>query len=141
MKHLNPPDNLPVVPDESETTEEVSFRDPGPGDIVDAVPAPEAARASGVPEPRSLQPIRLSMAKHKQRPIRAPNDLLSVDDVAERLLISRAAIYRLVSCRRIAFYRLPGGLRFKVMDVDTYLEGRRLERVEPQKYGRTQNQG
>jgi excisionase family DNA binding protein len=67
------------------------------------------------------------MTQRKERPIRAPDDLLSVDDVAERLLVSRAAVYRLVAHRRLPFYRLPGGIRFKVVEVDAYLESRRIE--------------
>jgi len=67
------------------------------------------------------------MTQRKERPIRAPDDLLSVDDVAERLLVSRAAIYRLIAHRRLPFYRLPGGIRFKVAEVDAFLESRRTE--------------
>lgn len=79
------------------------------------------------------------MNERQERPTRALDDLLSVDDVAERLLVSRAAVYRLVSHRRLPFYRLSGGIRFKVKDVDSYLEGRRSERVEPKPYGRPKN--
>ena len=135
MEHFNPPANLPVAPDENEPTEDVHFRESESGGTVHSVLTPRKIRAAGVPASRSLQPIRLSMTEPKQRPVRALEDLLSVDDVAEQLLLSRSAIYRLVARRRIPSYRLPGGIRFKVRDVDAYLESRRFERVEPRKYG------
>lgn len=141
MKHSNPPENLPIVSERSkrELEKDTHFQDRRAGDIVSAVPVPKPLPAPGIPASRSLQPIRLSMNEHKQRPMRALDDLLSVDDVAERLLVSRAAVYRLVSHRRLPFYRLPGGIRFKVKDVDAYLESRRSERVEPKKYGSATN--
>lgn len=81
------------------------------------------------------------MTQPKRRPIRAPDDLLSVDDVAERLLVSRAAVYRFVACRRIPHYRLPGGIRFKVAEVEAYLESRRSDARPLPRYGRPQDQG
>lgn len=136
MEHLNPPENLPVVPEPAETEpeEDVHFRDSELGDIVRAVPVPKPLPAPGIPASRSLQPIRLFMNEHNQRPVKAPDDLFSIDDVAARLLISRAAVYRLVSHRRLPFYRLPGGIRFKVKDVDAYLESRRPEACPPKTY-------
>jgi excisionase family DNA binding protein len=80
------------------------------------------------------------MRESKERPIRAPDDLLGVDDVAERLLLSRAAIYRLIALRRLPHYRLPGGVRFKVADVDAFLESRRAEARSLKPYGSTQDQ-
>jgi excisionase family DNA binding protein len=142
MKHSNPPENLPVIPErsKSEPQKDTHFRSLRTGDIVSAVPVPKPLPTMGTPASRSLQPIRLSMNEHKERPVRAPDDLLSIDDVAQRLLVSRAAVYRLVSRRRLPFYRLPGGIRFKVKDVDAHLENRRSERVEPKKYGSPQAQ-
>lgn len=65
------------------------------------------------------------MTQTKRRPIRAPDDLLSVDDVAARLLLSRAAVYRMVKRRDLPAYRLPGGLRVREGDLDSFLESRR----------------
>lgn len=134
MKHLEPPENLPVVPEPPTPTspivtevafkEDVHFREPIAGDILDAVPALASASA---PASRSLQPINSDMTQRKERPIRAPDDLLSVDDIAERLAMSRAAIYRLVARHSLPVYRLPGGMRFKVSDVDAFLESHRTE--------------
>lgn len=151
MKHHKPPENLPVAPRrtelpgeltaESESTEDVHFRDRRTRDIVEATPADVATkRGESVSAPRSLQPIRLSMSESKERPIRPPDDLLDVNGVAERLLISRAAVYRLVKNRHLPFYRLPAGIRFKVADVDTFLDGRRAEARSPKSYGSAQGQ-
>lgn len=150
MKHVEPPENLPVVPenksDETPTEnaappKDVHFRDRESGDTLGPSPAEEAATGGdSAPASRSLQPDDSDMTQPKKRPIRAPDDLLSVDDVAERLLVSRAAVYRLVAHRRLPFYRLPGGLRFKVVEVEAYLESRRSE-AQSRRYGRTQDQG
>ncbi len=81
------------------------------------------------------------MSEIKERPTRAPDDLLSVDDVRERLMLSRAAVYRLVARRQLPHYRLPGGLRFKQADVDTFLESRRQNVRATQRYGHPEDQG
>lgn len=146
MKHIEPPENLPVVPDptEAEVTtmdaEDVHFRDRGAGDIVAPTQSTDAPRASRTPAPRSLQPVNNDMTQKQERPIRAPDDLLSVDDVRERLLLSRAAVYRLIARRQLPHYRLPGGLRFKAADVDAFLDSRRTEVRPSKKYG-AQDQG
>lgn len=133
MKHAHPPENLPVIPEEEAKArdaapEAVHFRDPWTGDTLKATHTEGAAQGgrSG-PAPRSLQSNDSDMAQTKRRPIRAPGDLLNVDDMAARLLLSRAAIYRLVSRKALPVYRLPGGIRFKEADVDAFLESRRSE--------------
>lgn len=146
MKHIEPPENLPVVPEpptptspivtEAVSQEDVHFRDAAAGDMVGTTPAEDVAkRAVPAPASRSLQPIISDMTQRKERPIRAPDDLLSVDDIAELLLVSRAAIYRLVSHRQLPHYRLPGGLRFKMADIDAFLESRRADARPPKRYG------
>lgn len=151
MKHIEPPENLPLVPtpsvpSEPETTEivpeeDVHFRDRGEGRTLRTTPAEAAVtRGTSAPAPRSLQPINSDMTRRKERPIRAPDDLLSVDDVAERLLLSRAAVYRLVARRDLPCYRLPGGFRFKADDVDAFLESRRSEADSHPRHGRPQDQ-
>jgi len=53
--------------------------------------------------------------------------LLTVDDVAELLKVSRTTVYRLVERRHVPFYRLRGGLRFRPEDIDAYLKSRRVD--------------
>jgi excisionase family DNA binding protein len=148
MKHIEPPENLPVAPEPpaptepetSETHEDVHFRDPRAGDMVDNVPVSGGKVRTDIPASRSLQPIRLTMLESKERPIRAPDDLLSVDDVAEKLLSSRTAIYRLVARGCLPVYRLPAGIRFKAADLNAYIESLRHEARHARPYGRPKNQ-
>ena len=148
MKHVEPPENLPVVPDEPTATEkktapeDVHFRDRTEEGTLGTTPAEDvAAGAASVPASRSLQSRNSDMTQRKERPIMAPDDLLSVDDVADRLLVSRAAVYRLVAHRRLPVYRLPGGFRFKVADVDAFLGTVRAEAKPSKRYGHAQDQG
>lgn len=137
MKHIEPPENLPVVSEPPEPTEpsrteakpeeDVHFRERAAGDTVDPVPVSGGNARSGTPASRSLQPIRLSMPKSKEHPTRAPDDLLTVPEVAQRLRRSRAAVYRLVEHRALPVYRIPGSYRFKAADVDAFLEGCRVD--------------
>ncbi len=137
-----PPDNLPVVPPlpEDEEVEDVHFRGTSRNGTVALTQSDgEANRPASAPAPRSLQPINSGMTERKERPIRAPDDLLSVDDVAERLLVSRAAVYRMVAQRRLPFYRLPAGIRFKVTNVDSFLESHLNEASPSRPYGSPQD--
>ena len=56
--------------------------------------------------------------------------MLTVTQVAELLSVSVALVYELVSKGKIATYRIGlgrGAIRFKVEDVQSYLEGCRVE--------------
>jgi excisionase family DNA binding protein len=57
-----------------------------------------------------------------------PN-LLTPDDLAQFLSISKTGVYRLVEKRRIPFFRIGGSLRFEKKDVLSYLQGNRVESV------------
>lgn len=146
QKHIEPPANLPVVPSTpaseaapsrcAEPEEAEGFRDPQAGDTVrEPLAAADAPRIAAAPASRSLQ-LNSTMEHQKERALRAPDDLMVVDDVAALLMVSRAAVYRLVAKHRLPFYRLPGGLRFKSRDVDAYLESRRVDAKAPRTYGR-----
>ena len=52
--------------------------------------------------------------------------LLTVDEVAALLRVSKTSVYRLVEHRVLPFYRLPGSLRFAEEDVQAYLAARRV---------------
>jgi len=54
--------------------------------------------------------------------------LLTPDELAEMLRISKTSVYRLVEQRKIPFYRLRGNLRFEQKDIMDFL---RQNRVEP----------
>ncbi len=87
------------------------------------------------PASRSLQPIRVTMHETKELALQAPDALLDVAAVAKRLVVSRAAVYRLVRDRRIPHYRLPAGLRFRAAEVETFIASRRVDARAPRTYG------
>lgn len=57
--------------------------------------------------------------------------LLTVDEVASLLRVSKTSVYRLVEGRRLAFFRFPGSLRFSEDDVEAYLRQARVEAMGP----------
>jgi excisionase family DNA binding protein len=107
--------------------------------MVDNVPVSGGNVRMDIPASRSLQPIQLSMPKSKERPIRAPDDLLTVPEVAERLRRSRAAVYRLIARRSLPVYDIPGSYLFKAADVEAFLESCRTEARSGTSYGRPKN--
>jgi excisionase family DNA binding protein len=56
------------------------------------------------------------------------NKLIDPNELADLLSISRSSVYRLIDGRKLPFYKIGGGLRFKLSDINNYLE---LVRVEP----------
>jgi len=50
-----------------------------------------------------------------------PSNLLTPDEVAEVLRVSKTSVYRLVERREIRFYRVCGLLRFDRSDVARFL--------------------
>ena len=56
-----------------------------------------------------------------------PPNLLTPDEVAELLRVSKTSVYRLVERRAIRFYRVCGLLRFAREDVHAYLGAGRVE--------------
>jgi len=56
--------------------------------------------------------------------------LLTPDEAAVMLRMSKASIYRLVETRALPFYRVSASLRFSEGDVQNYLSGRRIEPIQ-----------
>ncbi|MBU6414666.1 helix-turn-helix domain-containing protein [Patescibacteria group bacterium] len=56
-------------------------------------------------------------------------ELLTRDDLAQWLKISRAGVYRLIEKRVIPFIKVGGLLRFDKKDVLAYLQKNRVEAV------------
>lgn len=133
MKHLEPPHNLPIVDEPS--AQDVHFREHDARSTLKEAPVESRTLAYSIPPTRSLQPNDTSMTQEKGRPNRAPSALLLADEVAERLLTSRMAVYRLVRQRRLPVYRLPCGLRFKHGDVEAFVESHRNEASPRNRYG------
>jgi len=57
------------------------------------------------------------------------SQLLTPDEAAAILRLSKASLYRLVEKRILPFYRVSGSLRFGVKDMESYLSSRRVESV------------
>jgi len=57
------------------------------------------------------------------------NKLITPDELAEILRISRASVYRLIDGRTLPFYKVGGSIRFKNKDIEEYLEGFRFEPI------------
>jgi excisionase family DNA binding protein len=55
------------------------------------------------------------------------HNLLTPDEVAELLRVSKTSVYRLVERRVLRFYRVCGLLRFEREDVQAFLGGGRVE--------------
>ncbi len=55
--------------------------------------------------------------------------LLTLDEVAELLRVSKTSVYRLVERRAIRFFRVSSVLRFDLADVETFLGAGRVEPV------------
>lgn len=64
------------------------------------------------------------------------SNLMKPGDLALFLGISKSTLYLLVETRKLPFYKVGGGLRFKMSDVEEYLEKARVEPIVPKQYGR-----
>lgn len=67
-------------------------------------------------------------------------ELLTTNELANTLKISRAGVYRLIAKREIRFYKVMGSLRFNKNDVLSYLEKNRVELVGLKQYDSKKNQ-
>jgi excisionase family DNA binding protein len=51
-----------------------------------------------------------------------PNDFYTIDDVAERLRISKATVFRLLDRKELPGYKIGGQWRISPKQLDNYLE-------------------
>jgi excisionase family DNA binding protein len=56
-------------------------------------------------------------------------DMLTIEQVAERLNMSVRYVRRLVADRRIAFHKMGRAIRVHVADVDAFIEAGRVEPI------------
>lgn len=57
------------------------------------------------------------------------SSLLSVDDFAKMLKMSKTTVYRIISSRKIPFYKIGHNIRFAEKDILKYLEDNRIEQI------------
>ena len=69
--------------------------------------------------------------------------LLTIDEVAAVLRVSKTSVYRLVERRELPFCRVGRSLRFTHDDIETYLQARRVESIAVtiDRHERTQDPG
>jgi excisionase family DNA binding protein len=64
------------------------------------------------------------MDEEGKPPLRQPRCLLTVTEAADYLRVSKSAIYSWVERGRLPCLRAGSALRFRVSDLDAWLEGR-----------------
>lgn len=82
------------------------------------------------------------MAIDQQHP-NASSALLTLDEVAAVLRVSKTSVYRLVERRELPFCRVGRSLRFTREDIEAYLQARRVESIAVtiDRHERTQDPG
>lgn len=53
-------------------------------------------------------------------------ELLTIEEVADRLKVSKMTVYRYIKSGKLIAYKLEQELRVKVCDLNTFLEDRKL---------------
>ena len=66
-------------------------------------------------------------------------ELLTSEEVAQMLKISKVGVYRLINKRLVRFYKVMGSIRFDKSDILSFLERSQVEAVGQHKYGSTKN--
>lgn len=131
MKHIEPPENLPVVSEppvppepkttESEPEEDVHFRERAAGDIVEKPnndnrclgECPSTIKEASPMEHNDTQPA-MSAA------------FMTAKELAAWLRVTRYSVYGLVRNDGLPHYRYSGTLRFKLAEVEKFLKSRRV---------------
>ena len=57
-------------------------------------------------------------------------ELLTPNELADMLKISKRGVYRLMAQRKIRFYKIIGSIRFKKDDVIAFLKDNRVDIIE-----------
>ena len=67
-------------------------------------------------------------------------ELITPNELARLLKISKAGVYRLVDKRQIPFHKVMGSLRFSTTDIEGFLLNNRIEPNGLKHYGSKKNQ-
>lgn len=129
MKHIEPPESLPVVPappvppepsrTEAEPKEDVHFRERDAGDIVEKPNNDDRCLGDC---PLTTNEASSMKNEQTQRPSAA---FMTSDELAAWLGVGRVSIYALVRKDGLPCYRFSGTLRFKHDEVEEFLKSRR----------------
>lgn len=63
--------------------------------------------------------------------------IMNVDTLAEYLMIPASSVYRLVRERAIPYYKIGRLIRFRQSDIDKWLEGLRVQSIDPNEVAKT----
>ena len=61
--------------------------------------------------------------------IEITNKLLTPDQLADFLNISKTTVYRLIDSRKIPFYKIGGSIRFDKKDIMNYLQESKINPI------------
>lgn len=57
------------------------------------------------------------------------NNLITLKELAKFLGISKSTVYLMVETRKLPFFKVGGSLRFKMSDIEEYLQRVRFEPI------------
>jgi excisionase family DNA binding protein len=57
------------------------------------------------------------------------NNLITPEELASLLRMSKPSVYRLIEKRKIPFYKISGSIRFKISDIKKYIEDARIDSI------------
>lgn len=57
------------------------------------------------------------------------NKLITPEELASLLRMSKPSVYRLIEKRKIPFYKISGSLRFKLSEIEKYINDARIDSV------------
>lgn len=60
------------------------------------------------------------------------NEFISLEELSHFLGIKKSSLYSMVEKREVPYYKIGRLLRFKKVDIDTWIEGFKFEVISPQ---------
>jgi excisionase family DNA binding protein len=57
------------------------------------------------------------------------NKLITPEELASLLRMSKPSVYRLIEKRKIPFYKISGSLRFKLSEIERYINDARIDSI------------
>lgn len=61
--------------------------------------------------------------------ISTTNNLITPEEAASLLRMSKPSVYRLIGKRKIPFYKISGSLRFKTSEIEKYINDARIDSI------------
>lgn len=61
--------------------------------------------------------------------ISTTNNLITPEEAASLLRMSKPSVYRLIGKRKIPFYKISGSLRFRISEIEKYINDARIDPI------------